>query len=177
VFKICLYCGKEFTKHKNGRWRVFLNKQKYCSKKCFYAYSKNTKRPPFSKKWRENLRKSHLKTGKSKKSDGYILIYSFSHPFKTKTNYVLRSRLVMEKIIGRYLLPTEIVHHKGVHFSINSIKNRQDDSPENLQLFKNQSVHITFHNLHSHAVSTNNLIQTAQCVEAKILINRGHIKP
>ena len=51
----------------------------------------------------------------------------------------------MEQMIGRYLTPEEIVHHKGVHFSLGSIKNKQDDSPENLQLYTNESQHAKIH--------------------------------
>ena len=75
----------------------------------------------------------------------YVYIYNPYHPFATKQGYVKRSHLVIEKIIGRYLTLEEVVHHKGVHFPIGSIKNKQDDSPENLILFSNESNHQKFH--------------------------------
>ena len=49
------------------------------------------------------------------------------HPFATKSGYIREHRLVMEKKIGRFLQPNEVVHH------ING--NRQDNRVENLQLF------------------------------------------
>ena len=66
--------------------------------------------------------------------DGYVVVVAPpNHPhFKkgggggTITRYILEHRLVMEKILGRYLLPEEEVHHK------NSIKH--DNRPKNLML-------------------------------------------
>jgi hypothetical protein len=67
----------------------------------------------------------------------YVLIYSPTHPFKTKDNYVLEHRLVMEKHIGRILLKHEVVHH------INN--NGKDNRIENLMLFESNATHLNFH--------------------------------
>ncbi len=85
------------------------------------------------------------KGGKIIHRQGYILVYRPEHPSCKKTPYMLRSRLVMEQMIKRLLKPKEVVHHRGVHYPLGSIENRQDDSPENLQLFKNNSEHLKFH--------------------------------
>lgn len=87
---------------------------------------------------------SNWKGGKYK-CKGYIYILKPKHPFANKMGYILRSHLVMEKIIKRYLKPEEIVHHKGIKYPIGSIENKQDDRPENLRLFKNNSEHRKFH--------------------------------
>ena len=76
---------------------------------------------------------------------GYVYILTTDHPFSDSKHYVKRSHLVMEKIIGRYLTPKEIVHHRGINFPIKSIENKQDDSPENLELFTSNSEHMKFH--------------------------------
>lgn len=70
-------------------------------------------------------------------SNGYVLILKPSHPCSNKHGYVRRSRLVMEKHLGRYLDPKEIPHHK------NEI--RDDDRIENLRLFASNGEHISFH--------------------------------
>jgi HNH endonuclease len=67
--------------------------------------------------------------GRKKVGNGYISIYSPDHPSVQDKGraYVLEHRLVMEKQLGRLLLPTEHVHHK------NGI--RDDNRIENLELW------------------------------------------
>ncbi len=78
------------------------------------------------------------KGGIYKRTDGYIYILKPNHPHASKRDgYVLQSRLVMEKMLGHYLKPEEIVHHKN--------DKRDDDRPENLKLFPANSEHTRFH--------------------------------
>lgn len=60
--------------------------------------------------------------------DGYVLVRNLEHPFKRSDGYVLEHRLVVEKMLGRYLLPEEDVNH------LNGKKN--DNRPENLRLVR-----------------------------------------
>lgn len=76
---------------------------------------------------------AHWQGGRSK-IHGYILIKIPQHPFANKQGYVREHRLVMEKHIGRYLNPKEVVHH------LNKIKD--DNRIENLELIENNRMHI-----------------------------------
>lgn len=121
IIKKCKKCKKEFKSYP-CRKRIFCGM--YCS---------NISKPQTFKKghvWVGKLKNN----GKNKHSSGYIEIYSPNHPFKSVRNSVLEHRLVMEKYLKRYLLPTEVVHHK------NGIKT--DNRLKNLELFQSQSEHI-----------------------------------
>lgn len=70
-------------------------------------------------------------------NNGYIMIYSPNHPYKTKQNRVPKHRIIIEKQINRYLKPYEKIHH------INGIKT--DNRPKNLIAFISESAHQRFH--------------------------------
>jgi hypothetical protein len=80
---------------------------------------------------------SKWKGGRRPASNGYVWVYSPSHPFKSCQNRVLEHRLVMEKKLGRFLTKKEVVHH------INGI--RDDNRIENL-VITTASVHAATHN-------------------------------
>ena len=135
---ICKFCRKEF-------WDIPSKHRKYCSKKCSdksksinktfkkkISQQQKGKKGSLSHAWKGGIRKSY---------QGYIFIYSPNHPYKNQLETVKRCHLVMEKMLGRYIKFGEVVHHRGIKYPINSIKNRQDDRLENLQLFTNMSEH------------------------------------
>ncbi len=90
------------------------------SAKIFYSGSKNNK-------WNG---------GKAISSHGYIQILMPNHPYCDIRGYVYEHRLVMEKHLGRYLSPNEIVHHLD--------ENKTNNSIENLKIMTNEE-HIKLH--------------------------------
>lgn len=76
------------------------------------------------------------KGGKRISVDGRVFLLRPDHPHPQKSGYVAHSRLVMEKHLGRYLEPWEIVHHKG---------DIDDDRIEMLLLFPSNAKHLKHH--------------------------------
>lgn len=65
--------------------------------------------------------------GRTRHKAGYIMTWAPNHPRATSGRYVFEHILVMEEMLGRYLLPEESVHHRnGV---------RDDNRPSNLELW------------------------------------------
>lgn len=150
--KKCLMCGKFFEKKQNCSKKEWM-KSKFCSNQCRHSvcsfkkgitpWNKNTKGLQVAwnkgRKMPEISGKNHprWKGGVKIKTSGYILIQNTDHPHHNKQGYVPEHRLVMEKHLGRYLHPKEVVHH------INEIIS--DNRLENLQLFKNNGEHMSYH--------------------------------
>ena len=64
---------------------------------------------------------------------GYILVYCPDHPY-ARNNCVREHRLVAEKALGRYLLPTEVVHHVN--------DDPADNRLENLVVYETNGKHL-----------------------------------
>ena len=80
--------------------------------------------------------------GSITEADGRTLIYCPDHPLPNHSGiYVYRYRLIMEKHLGRFLLKSELVHHKN--------GNCTDDRLENLEV-TSRSDHARRHRVPQH---------------------------
>ena len=151
----CAQCGKDFYRHSSKPDKT------YCSRSCATTarnltaanpsyhrdlsgannpmYGKGLVGPanPMYGKMREQ--NPNWKGGRKIRKDGYTLVIApngHPHPADTSsgTAYILEHRYVMEQHLGRYLDPSEVVHHKD--------GNPRNNALDNLELFATQSEHI-----------------------------------
>ena len=73
--------------------------------------------------------------GRHFQPNGYVMVLApYDHPYRPNTGYMSEHRLVMEKKLGRYLLPDEVVDH------IDGL--RLNNAPENLRLYNKNGDHL-----------------------------------
>lgn len=73
--------------------------------------------------------------GGIKEVKGYLYSRTPGHPHASKHGkYVAVHRLVVESVLGRYLLPTEVVDHID--------GNTKNNAPENLRVFQSNADHL-----------------------------------
>jgi hypothetical protein len=111
---MCQQCGRHYPVK---RYQIHPKRQgprRYCSQRCRNEYWRIHGKP----------QGAHLP---HRSSSGYVYVWAPEHPSVQGKSYkrVAEHRLVMERMLGRPLLPGENVHHKnGV---------RDDNRPENLE--------------------------------------------
>lgn len=154
----CEWCGDEFVQ--SPIKRQDKKPVKHCSRSCGIRHA-------LSKDPRYFLAgKEHSNTWKGGRmvQRGYIMLWSPEEAQRlrpgTKKPYVFEHRLVMTNYLGRDLLPTEQVHHKGTKYPVGSIENKQDNRIENLELWTTQHPNGVREDVHKHC-------PTCTCFECK----------
>ncbi len=98
---------------------------KACKRFGFQMRRRGPKSGPEHKGW-----KGGIHADKS----GYVLVHFPNHPSSNSSGYVRQHRLIAEKILGRPLLATEVVHHID--------DDPANNSPENLMVFETNGQHL-----------------------------------
>jgi len=127
LIKTCKRCGVEFLANIfHARDNRYRQAQEFCGRTC--ALRQGVEDNPGRFKGEKG---SNWKGGRMVDPRGYVLVWVDNHPSRVDSEtgkpYVFEHRLVMEKMLGRYLEPHETVHHKNGQ--------RGDNRPSNLELW------------------------------------------
>ena len=142
----CDWCGKEVFRNTSS---LTGKKHHFCSRQCLASYSSKTKNPDsyaqlkdftaikaamaktnrelnptrMTHQTREKIRNAKLDSGSG---SSYRKLYG-KH----------EHRVVAENMLGRPLLPSEVVHHRD--------HNKRNNTPENIVVFSSQAAHAKHH--------------------------------
>lgn len=121
VVGLCVICGKQVSRWESpARQRAETDKRIFCGRTCAGVGRMGKNHPAW-------------KGGECTTANGYVWSYAPNHPHTTAKGYVYKHRLVMEKKLGRFLDPVEVVHHRDDDPSNNKLRN--------LKLYPNNAAH------------------------------------
>lgn len=132
IVKHCEVCGDEFNTYPS---KIKQGRGKYCSRKCSDTVTLIRpdrligSRTQFVKGQKAHNFRGFRLTRARKNGRLYKQIFMPDHPKSSKAGYVREHRLVMEKLLGRYLEDDEIVDHINRFDTLNN-------HPSNLRVMK-----------------------------------------
>lgn len=142
---VCAWCGRKIQIYPSQ-----LKPRNFCSRKCLADYSSKSRNPERYRDLKNytgisaHMTKLNQELNPTRMSFGTRAKLSMARrgtgEGKTYTKSFGRHthRMVAERILGRKLLPGEVVHHID--------GNKRNNRPENLMIFKSQAEHVKWHN-------------------------------
>ncbi len=140
----CDWCGKVVTRYPSR-----IKKHNFCSKSCLASFSSKEKNPDGYLGLKNYTKMGMHFTELNRKLNPTRMTYETriklreakigSGEGKTYPKYYGRHehRIIAEKILGRKLLPGEVVHHVD--------GNKRNNTPENILVLESQSEHAKLH--------------------------------
>jgi len=141
-------CGEKVKKYRK-RWRKYIyghnartpemremHSKRMLKNKLFEGHSHTDRTKEKMSRNQTGSGNSGWNGGRTISYGGYITILCKDHPYADVNGRVKEERLIIEKILGRYLAPGETVHHRN--------KVKTDNRMENLELMTHHD-HQVFH--------------------------------
>jgi len=130
IWLMCDLCKKPFTTRRADYLR---RGNKHCGKRCAtYSHISVSAKKNIS----YGAENGNWQGGKTLHQRGYVYTTAPDHP-RQHNGYVFEHIIVAEKMLGRHLNDSEVVHHKN--------GDRADNRPENLKVFSSTAEHTRYH--------------------------------